>query len=104
MPKTEAELLSINGVGRKTANLVLGVAFGVPAICVDTHVHRLANELGIVQTKTPDETERALRLIVPQQFWIEFNTLLVTWGQQVPRSKQRPKLIYLTDKVSKKNH
>ena len=81
VPATEAELLSIKGVGRKTANLVLGKAFGIPAICVDTHVHRLANEFGLVSTKTPEQTERELQKIVPKQYWIEINRLFIKWGR-----------------------
>ena len=81
VPSTEAELLSLPGVGRKTANLVRGEAFGVPAICVDTHVHRLANYLGLVSTKTPEETEYALQKVIPKTYWIDINRLLVTCGQ-----------------------
>jgi endonuclease-3 len=88
VPNTETDLLSIKGVGRKTANLVLGLSFGIPAICVDTHVHRLSNQLGLVSTKTPEETEEALKQILPERDWIEFNNLLVAWGQNIPRSKQ----------------
>jgi len=77
------ELLSLPGVGRKTANLVLGQAFGVPAICVDIHVHRISNRLGLVSTKTPEKTEEALRKILPQQYWVEYNKLLVMWGQNI---------------------
>ena len=83
VPETEAELLSIKGVGRKTANLVLGLAFGKPAICVDVHVHRISNRLGLVNTKTVEETEAALQRLLPQNFWIEWNNLLVVWGQNV---------------------
>lgn len=83
VPSTQKELLSIKGIGRKTANLVLGQAFGIPALCVDTHVHRLANNFGLVSTKTPEQTEKALAAIVPQRDWIEFNTILVKWGQNV---------------------
>ena len=83
VPKTEQELLSINGVGRKTANLVLGVAFDIPAICVDTHVHRVSNRLGLVKTKTVDETEIALKKILPPEYWVEYNHLLVVWGQNI---------------------
>jgi len=93
VPQTEKELLSIKGVGRKTANLVRGVAFGIPAICVDTHVHRLANQLGLVHTKTPDQTEEALKHIVPKRYWTELNALLVMWGQQIPRRQQIPLLL-----------
>jgi endonuclease-3 len=88
VPDNEEDLLSMKGVGRKTANLVLGVAFNIPAICVDTHVHRLANQLGLVTTKTPEQTEYALKKIVPKKDWIELNRLLVVWGQQVPRGQQ----------------
>lgn len=92
VPDTESDLLSIKGVGRKTAALVLGVAFGKPAICVDTHVHRLANALGLVATRTPEETEYALQKIVPKRYWIELNALLVLWGQNISRSQQVPLL------------
>lgn len=88
VPHTEKELLSLPGVGRKTANLVLAEAFDIPAICVDTHVHRLANKLGLVHTKTPEQTENALKKIVPKKYWKDLNRLLVTWGQQVPRKDQ----------------
>jgi len=83
VPQTREELLSLTGVGIKTANLVLGEGFGIPAICVDIHVHRVSNRLGLVDTKTPEETERALQEILPQEYWIEFNHLLVTWGQNI---------------------
>lgn len=83
VPNTLDELLSIKGVGRKTANLVLGQGFNIPAICVDTHVHKIANRLGWVQTKTPDATELALQKIVPREHWIELNNLFVMWGQNV---------------------
>ncbi len=83
VPGTEAELLSIKGIGRKTANLVLGEAFHVPAICVDIHVHRLSNRLGLVKTETPEQTEEWLKYVLPPNNWIEINRLLVTWGQQV---------------------
>jgi endonuclease III len=81
VPVTEKELLAIPGIGRKTAHLVLGVAFGKPAVCVDVHVHRIANRLGWVQTKTPEQTERALMKLVPRAQWTEINRLLVAWGQ-----------------------
>jgi endonuclease-3 len=83
VPTTEEELRAIPGVGLKTAHFMLAYAFSVPALCVDTHVHRLANLWGWVHTKTPEETERALRNIVPHSWWLRCNTLLVTWGQQV---------------------
>ncbi len=81
VPANEEELLTLPGVGRKTANLVLSMAFGVPAICVDVHVHRLANGLGWVMTKTPEETELALQKIVPRDLWGEVNRQLVLLGQ-----------------------
>ncbi|HSB72866.1 MAG TPA: endonuclease III [Candidatus Methylomirabilis sp.] len=76
-------LLSLKGVGRKTANLVVTIGFGKPGICVDTHVHRISNRLGIVETKTPEQTETALRTILPRRHWIYYNDLLVTFGQNV---------------------
>lgn len=82
VPDNEEELLSLSGVGRKTANLVLSEAFGKPAIAVDTHVHKLANKLGLVATKTPEQTEMALMKIVPRNYWRSINRLLVTCGQQ----------------------
>ncbi len=82
-PDSLEELLKLNGVGRKTANLVLGLGFGIPAICVDTHVHRISNRLGWVKTKTPEETEYALREIIPRREWIKLNTTLVTFGQNL---------------------
>ena len=81
VPKTREELLSIKGIGRKTANLVLGKAFNIPAICVDVHVHRISNRLGIIKTKTVEETETELEKIIPQDLWIEWNKYLVIWGQ-----------------------
>ena len=82
-PDTIEELTKFNGVGRKTANLVLAKGFNIPAICVDVHVHRICNRWGYVNTKTPDETEMKLREILPQEFWMDFNTLLVTHGQNI---------------------
>jgi endonuclease III len=76
-------LLALPGVGRKTANLVLTIGYGLPGICVDTHVHRICNIWGYVQTKSPDETEMALRSKLPAAYWIPINGLLVTLGQQI---------------------
>lgn len=76
-------LLTLKGVGRKTANLVVTVGYGKPGICVDTHVHRISNRLGIVRTKTPEQTEFALRKVLPCRHWIPYNDLLVTFGQNV---------------------
>lgn len=83
VPDTIEELIKFNGVGRKTANLVLAKGFNIPAICVDVHVHRISNRLGYVKTKTPEETEFALREKLPKKYWMDINTLLVTHGQNV---------------------
>ncbi len=83
VPPDREELLALPGVGRKTANLVLGLGFGIPAICVDTHVHRIANRLGMTTTRTPEQTERALTALLPQDLWIDINDLLVTFGQNL---------------------
>jgi len=85
VPKTREELLSMKGVGPKTASLVLAEAFGIPALCVDTHVQRLSNKphFGIVNTKTPEATEEALMKVVPKKDWKDFNRLVVMWGQNV---------------------
>lgn len=83
VPDEIEELVKFKGVGRKTANLVLTKGFNKPAICVDVHVHRISNRLGYVETKTPEETEFALREKLPKKYWIDFNTLLVTHGQNV---------------------
>ncbi len=76
-------LVALPGVGRKTANLVLGLGFGIEAICVDTHVHRIANRCGWVDSRNPDETERKLEEVLPRRHWIEINELLVAYGQRV---------------------
>jgi endonuclease III len=78
-------LLTLNGVGRKTANLVVTVGFDKPGICVDIHVHRISNRLGFVRTKTPEQTELALRAKLPRRHWIGYNDLLVAFGQNVCR-------------------
>ena len=83
VPNNKEDLLSLKGVGQKTANLVLGEGFGIPAICVDTHVHKISNRLGLVKTKTPEQTEVALEKILPKKYWIEYNYLLVKWGQNI---------------------
>lgn len=83
VPDSIDELCKFRGVGRKTANLVMTLGFGVPAICVDVHVHRIFNRLGYIKTKNPEETEFALREKLPVEFWIPINTLLVTHGQNV---------------------
>ncbi|MFC1834071.1 endonuclease III domain-containing protein [Thermodesulfobacteriota bacterium] len=83
VPPDLDELLKLKGVGRKTANLVIILGFGMDGVCVDTHVHRISNRLGYVKTKNPDKTEEALRKKLPRKYWIEFNDLLVTWGQNI---------------------
>jgi endonuclease III len=83
VPDTIDDLLTLDGVGRKTANLVVTLGFNKPGICVDTHVHRISNRLGYIRTKTPDESEMALRAKLPRRFWIGYNDLLVTFGQNV---------------------
>lgn len=81
VPTDEPALLGLPGVGRKTANLVLGLGFGIPAICVDTHVHRISNRLDLVRTDNPTATETALEAVLPEDLWIDINDLLVTFGQ-----------------------
>lgn len=88
VPKTREELIKLPGVGRKTANLVLNRAFNIPAIAVDTHVHRITNILGWVKTKTPESTEKKLNKILPKKYWPETNKLFVSIGQQY-RSKEK---------------
>ena len=83
VPEEIDALLSLKGVGRKTANLVVTMGYGQPGICVDTHVHRISNRLGYVRTKTPEETEMALRARLPRRYWIGYNDLLVAFGQNV---------------------
>lgn len=83
VPDSLSLLLTLPGVGRKTANLVLGLGFGIPAICVDIHVHRICNRLGWVSTKSPDDTELSLASFLPREFWIPINALLVRYGQEV---------------------
>jgi endonuclease III len=82
VPDDLDDLLSIKGVGRKTANLVISLAYGKDGICVDTHVHRISNRLGYVKTKTPDETEFALRKKLPRRHWIIYNTIMVAFGRR----------------------
>lgn len=95
IPDEIEDLIKFNGVGRKTANLVLAKGFNKPAICVDVHVHRIFNRLGYIKTKTPEETEFALREKLPLKHWIDINTLIVTHGQNVckpqkPNCKECP--------------
>ena len=95
VPANLDQLLALPGVGRKTANLVLSAGFGLPAICVDIHVHRICNRWGYVQTRDPDATEMVLRGQLPADYWLRINRLLVTLGQQIchptsPRCSQCP--------------
>ena len=83
VPDTIDELLTLKGVGRKTANLVVTMGYGKPGICVDTHVHRISNRLGYVKTRNPEETEMALRATLPRRYWIGYNDLLVSFGQNI---------------------
>jgi endonuclease III len=103
VPDSIDELLNFKGVGRKTANLVVTLGFGKPGICVDIHVHRICNRWGYVATRTPDQTEAALRKKLPQQYWLVINDLLVTFGQNQctpvsPRCSTCP-LFQLCDRV-----
>jgi endonuclease-3 len=82
VPDSIDELLTIKGVGRKTANLVVTEAYGKLGICVDTHVHRISNRLGAINTKNPHDTEGVLRKILPKTYWIIYNTLLVAFGRK----------------------
>ena len=85
VPDEIDELLKFNGVGRKTANLVVTLGYNKPGICVDTHVHRISNRWGYIKTATPEKTEIALRAKLPKQYWIEYNNLLVNFGQHLCR-------------------
>jgi len=95
VPDSRDALLNLPGVGRKTANLTLNLGFGIDAVCVDTHVHRISNRLGWVTAKTPDETELQLEKVLPKDLWIPVNEMLVAFGQiictpQSPRCSQCP--------------
>ncbi len=83
IPDTVDELVKLPGVGRKTANLVVAVAFQKPAVCVDIHVHRIMNRLGYIKTKTPLESEMALRKKMPEKYWVKFNSFFVSYGQRL---------------------
>ncbi len=103
VPQSIDELITLEGVGRKTANLVVTVGYKKPGICVDIHVHRISNRWGYVKTRTPEETEQALRARLPKRYWITFNDLLVPYGQNLcqPVSPfcSRCKLIDMCDQV-----
>jgi endonuclease-3 len=83
VPSEMDDLLALPGVGRKTANLVRNLGFGLPGICVDTHVHRISNRIGWVKTRTPGQTEEALMGVLPRRYWIGINEMLVRYGQAV---------------------
>ena len=83
VPSDPQALMALPGVGLKTTNLTLNLGFGIDAICVDCHVHQITNRLGWIQTKTPEESEKALMNIMPKRFWIPLNELLVSYGQEV---------------------
>jgi endonuclease-3 len=85
VPDTIEDLLRLKGVGRKTANLVVTLGYGRPGICVDTHVHRIANRLGWVHTRAPEQTEIALRATLARRHWVSLNDLLVAFGQHCCR-------------------
>jgi endonuclease-3 len=85
VPDSIDELLTMKGVGRKTANLVVALGYGKPGVCVDTHVHRISNRLGYVSTRTPEETEFALREKLPGRYWIDYNTIMVAFGRMTCR-------------------
>ncbi|MCD6167819.1 MAG: endonuclease III [Caldisericia bacterium] len=108
VPDNLEELLTLPGVGRKTANIVITQGFNKYGIAVDTHVHRVSNRLGLVKTKTPEETEVKLREIIPKKYWIELNDLFVSFGQNIctpisPRCSICPISKYC-DKVGVKTH
>jgi len=88
VPNTREKLMELPGVGRKTANLVLNRAFKIPAIAVDTHVHKISNILGWVHTKTPEQTEKELVKIIPKKYWPEMNKLFVSIGRQFTSKKK----------------
>lgn len=83
VPRDIETLLKFKGVGRKTANLVLILGYDIPAMCVDTHVHRISNRMGYIKTRNPDESEQKLRQKLPEKYWMKYNDLLVTYGQNL---------------------
>ena len=85
VPQSMDSLLTLPGVGRKTANFVMGMVFGVPSICVDVHVHRISNRLGLVNTRSPEETEFALQKLFPIEEWTGINHIMVRFGQRICR-------------------
>jgi len=99
VPKTREKLMNLPGVGRKTANLVLNRAFKIPAIAVDTHVHRISNMLGWVNTKTPEQTEKKLNEILPKKYWSDTNRLLVSIGRQFTTTKRLKQFLGKNDLI-----
>lgn len=97
VPEDIDELLTFHGVGRKTANLVISEVFEKPAICVDTHVHRIANVFGLVDTTNRDKTEEELKKIAPKEYWRHINRYFVLWGQDVPGDDKERLLDALED-------
>ena len=93
IPNNRLDLMKLPGVGRKTANLVINRAYGIPAISVDTHVHKISNLLGWVNTKTPQKTEAALVKILPKKYWRDVNRLFVSIGRQYPTKKSLVKFL-----------
>lgn len=83
VPDTIEQLLTLKGVGRKSANLVVTLGYNKEGLCVDTHVHRISNRLGYVRTKTPEKTEYALRNKLPSEYWMRYNTLMVAFGRHI---------------------
>jgi endonuclease III len=83
VPKTKDELLSIKGIGPKTANIVLAFAFGQAVLPIDTHCHRIPNRLGWINTKTPEQTEKELEKVLPKKYWNEFNGMFVLFGKEI---------------------
>ena len=101
VPQTREELITLPGVGRKTANLVLNRAFGIPAIAVDTHVHRISNLLGWVHAKTPEQTEKELTKTLPKKYWPDMNRLFVSIGRQFTSKKKLLEFLKREDLISK---
>lgn len=88
IPQTREELMQLPGVGRKTANLVLNRAFNIPAIAVDTHVHKISNLIGWVKTNSPEDTEKKLNELIPKRYWSKMNKLFVSIGRQYKSKKK----------------
>jgi endonuclease-3 len=97
VPDNIEELVKLPGVGRKTANLVLGELHNKDAICVDTHVHRIANLFGFVKTKSADQTELELQKVAPKRYWNKINRIFVLWGKDVPGNDKKKFLAKLDD-------